>query len=49
MSAVSAVIGGFGVLSVTNLTAVTILSNIGTFLLYGGTNLLAFVAFRRAP
>jgi amino acid transporter len=49
MSAVSAVIGAFGVLSVTNLTAVTLLSNIGTFLLYGGTNLLAFVAFRSTP
>jgi amino acid transporter len=49
MAAVSAVIGGFGVLSVTNLTAVTFLSNIGTFLLYGLTNVVAFVAFRRAP
>lgn len=49
MSAISAVIGGFGVLSVVNLTAVTFLSNIGTFLLYGATNLIAFVAFRKAP
>jgi amino acid transporter len=49
MAAVSAVIGGFGVLSVMNLTAVTFLSNIGTFLLYGLTNLVAWVAFRRAP
>ncbi len=49
MAAVSAVIGGFGVLSVVNLTAVTLLSNIGTFLLYGLTNLVAWVAFRRAP
>src|SRR5579883_3179186 len=49
MATVSAVIGGFGVLSVTNLTAVTFLSNIGTFLLYGLTNLVALVAFRRAP
>ncbi len=49
MAAVSAVIGGFGVLSVTNLTAVTLLSNIGTFLLYGMTNFVALVAFRRAP
>ncbi len=49
MAIVSAVIGGFGVLSVVNLTAVTLLSNIGTFLLYGLTNLVAFVAFRRAP
>jgi amino acid transporter len=49
MAIVSAVIGGFGVLSVVNLTAVTFLSNIGTFLLYGLTNFVAFVAFRRAP
>ncbi len=49
MGAASAVIGGFGVLSVTNLTAVTFLSNIGTFLLYGITNFVALVAFRRAP
>src|SRR5579864_876461 len=49
MAAVSAVIGGFGVLSVTNLTAMTFLSNIGTFLLYGLTNVVALVAFRRDP
>jgi len=49
MAIVSAVIGGFGVLSVTNLTAITFLSNIGTFMLYGMTNLVAFVAFRRRP
>jgi amino acid transporter len=49
MAAISAVIGGFGVLSVMNLTAITFLSNIGTFLLYGLTNMVAFVAFRRAP
>jgi APA family basic amino acid/polyamine antiporter len=49
MAAVSAAIGGFGVLTVRNLTAVTFLSNIGTFLLYGMTNVVAFVAFRRAP
>ncbi len=49
MAAVSAVIGGFGVLSVMNLTAVTFLSNIGTFLLYGLTNLVAWVAFRKTP
>jgi amino acid transporter len=49
MALASAVIGGFGVLSVMNLTAVTFLSNIGTFLLYGLTNLVAWVAFRRTP
>ncbi len=48
MGVVSAVIGAFGVLSVTNLTAITFLSNIGTFLLYGMTNFVALVAFRGA-
>ncbi|HEY3363836.1 MAG TPA: APC family permease [Symbiobacteriaceae bacterium] len=45
MAVISAVIGGFGVMSLRNLTAVTLLSNIGTFLIYGLTNLVAFVAF----
>ena len=46
---VSAVIGGFSVFSVRNLTAVAFISNIGTFILYGMTNLIAFVAFLRRP
>lgn len=45
----SAIIGSFGVLSVTNLTAVTFLSNIGTFILYGMTCLITFIAFLRHP
>lgn len=45
MTIVSAVIGAFGVVSVTNLTAVTYLSNIGTFVLYGMTNIIALIAF----
>jgi len=49
ISVVSAAIGGFGVLSVTNLLAITFLSNIGTFILYGMTNGVAFVAFLRHP
>jgi amino acid transporter len=49
ITVVSAVIGAFGVLSVKNLTAVTFLSNIGTFALYGMTNLIALVAFLRHP
>jgi len=44
---VSAVIGAWGSLSIANLTAVTMLSNIGTFILYGLTNAVAFFAFRR--
>ena len=46
---VSAIIGGIGVISVTNLLAVTLLSNIGTFILYGLTNLIALVAFLHSP
>jgi len=46
---ISALIGAFGVLSVKNLTAITFLSNIGTFALYGLTNIVALVAFLRHP
>jgi amino acid transporter len=49
MTIASAAIGAFGVLSVTNLTAITFFSNIGTFILYGMTNLIALVAFLRHP
>jgi len=49
MTIVSAVIGSYGVLSITGLTMVTLLSNIGTFLLYGMTNLIALIAFLRHP
>lgn len=45
MAVISAAIGGFGVISLRNLTAVTLLSNVGTFLTYGFTNLVAFVSF----
>lgn len=49
MAIASAAIGAFGVVSVVNLTAVTLWSNIGTFILYGMTNLIALVAFLRHP
>src|SRR5208283_4984995 len=49
ITVVSAILGAFGVLSVVNLTAITFWSNIGTFILYGMTNLIAFVAFLRHP
>ena len=45
----SAIIGGFGVISIVNLTAITLLSNVGTFILYGMTCLIALVAFLRHP
>jgi amino acid transporter len=47
LTGVSAIIGSFGVLSLRNLTAITFLSNIGTFLLYGLTNVVALVALAR--
>jgi basic amino acid/polyamine antiporter, APA family len=42
---ISAVIGSYGVLNVDNLTQVTLVSNIGTFLLYGMTCLVCIAAF----
>ncbi len=47
MTLVTAGIGAFGVLSLTNLSAITYLSNFGTFLLYGVTCLIAVYALSR--
>lgn len=47
ITVVSAVIGAFTVVNVTTMTAVTLISNIGTFLLYGMTNIVALVAFSK--
>lgn len=47
--AVSAVIGCIGVVSISNLTAITLASNIGTFLLYLLTCVWTVVAFRGRP
>ena len=47
LTAVSAAIGAFGVLSLRNLTAIMLLSNFGTFLLYGITCIIAVVALSR--
>ncbi len=44
LTILSAAIGGYGVLSVNNLTQVTLVSNIGTFIFYGITCLVTFVA-----
>ena len=44
LTLVSAVVGAFGVISVQNLTTISFVSNIGTFLLYGMTNLIAMLA-----
>lgn len=45
LTVISAVLGSYGVLSVDHLTQVTLISNIGTFLLYGMTCLICIVAF----
>ena len=47
LTAVSAIIGAFGVLSLRNLTAIMLLSNFGTFLLYGVTCIVAVLALSR--
>jgi APA family basic amino acid/polyamine antiporter len=47
MTLISAIIGAFGVLSVKNLTAICLLSNVGTFILYGLTNIVAMLAFAK--
>ncbi len=47
LTAISAIIGAFGVLSLRNLTAVMLLSNFGTFLLYGVTCIIAVVALSK--
>ena len=45
LTVISAIIGSYGVLSVDHLTQVTLISNIGTFLLYGMTCLVCIIAF----
>jgi APA family basic amino acid/polyamine antiporter len=45
----SAAFGAYGVLSVDNLTQITLASNTGTFILYGLTNLVCLWAFLHRP
>lgn len=47
LTAVSAVIGAFGVLSIRNLTAIALLSNVGTSLLYGVTCIVTALALSK--
>src|SRR5258707_2051403 len=49
LTLVSAIIGSYGVLSIDKLTQVTLISNIGTFLLYGMTCIICLVAFACVP
>lgn len=48
LTIISAVVGSYGVLNIDNLTQVTLISNIGTFLLYGMTCIICIVAFASA-
>jgi amino acid transporter len=45
LTLISALIGVYGVLNIDNLTQVILVSNIGTFLLYGMTCLIGLIAF----
>jgi amino acid transporter len=45
LTALSAVVGAYGVLNANNLTQITLISNIGTFLLYGMTCIICVIAF----
>jgi APA family basic amino acid/polyamine antiporter len=45
LAIISAAIGSYGVLSIDNLTQVVLISNIGTFLLYGMTCIICVLAF----
>lgn len=45
LTIISAIIGSYGVLSADNLLKITLISNLGTFLLYGMTCAACFIAF----
>jgi APA family basic amino acid/polyamine antiporter len=45
LTVLSAIIGSYGVLDIDKLTQVTLISNIGTFLLYGMTCIICVLAF----
>ncbi|HEY4389453.1 MAG TPA: APC family permease, partial [Ktedonobacteraceae bacterium] len=45
LTVISAIVGAYGVLDVNKLTQVTLISNVGTFLLYGMTNIICVIAF----
>src|SRR5262249_9556857 len=42
---ISAIVGSYGVLDIDKLTQVTLVSNIGTFILYGMTCIICIIAF----
>jgi len=49
LTCISAVIGAYGVISADNLLQITLVSNLGTFLLYGMTCIATYIAFSHKP
>ncbi len=49
LTVISAVIGSYGVLNANNLVQVAVISNIGTFILYGLTCIVCVIAFASVP
>jgi len=45
LTAISAIVGAYGVLNSDNLIKIALMSNLGTFMLYGLTCLVTFIAF----
>jgi hypothetical protein len=49
LTIISAIIGSYGVLNANNLVQVAVISNIGTFILYGITCIVCVIAFASVP
>jgi amino acid transporter len=49
LTVISAIIGSYGVLNANNLVQVAVISNIGTFILYGITCIVCVIAFASVP
>lgn len=49
LTVISAAIGAYGVVSADNLIQITLISNLGTFLLYGMTCIATYIAFSHKP
>lgn len=49
LTVISAMIGSYGVLNANNLIQIAVISNIGTFILYGITCIICVIAFANTP
>jgi len=49
LTVISAIIGSYGVLNANNLVQIAVVSNIGTFILYGITCIVCVIAFASVP